>query len=97
MKNFMNNKFSFGFINYNMHKLSSKNYVSLSNAFFLNNLQRTILTNKSFSSSLISKLMIGDETKGDSLETSSTICNQKLSEGNVTSEFLITNNSKFIY
>merc|ERR1712032_271106 len=70
-----------------MYKISS---VSFSNAFFLNNLQRSILTNKSLSSSQISKLMIGDLSVGDSIETSTAI-NDNISEGVIPSEFLISN------
>ena len=87
MKNLMNNKFSYSFLNYNMYKIS---FISFSNAFFLNNLQRSILANKSLSSSQISKLVIGDQSVGDCLETSSQI-NDNLSEGVIPSEFLISN------
>ena len=92
MKNFMNNKFSCSFFTHNMHKVTSKNFIMFSNAFFLNNIQTMIIANKSLSTTQISKLMIGDESSGENLET----LNENLSEGNFISEFLIANKSKQI-
>ena len=94
MKNFMNNKLSCSFFTYNMNKVSSKNFVMFSNAFFLNSMQKNIILNKSLSSAQISKLMIGEASLGENLENSSSGINENLSDGNFISEFLITNNSK---
>ena len=97
MKNFMNNKFSCSFFTYNMHKTTSKSFIMFSNVFFLINIQRIITTNKSLSSTQISKLMIGDESLGENLENSSSSLIENLSEGNFLSEFLLLNQSKIFF
>ena len=65
-----------------------------SNAFFLNNIQTMIITNKSLSTTQISKMMIGDESSGENLVNSTSSINENLSEGNFISEFLIAFKSK---
>lgn len=97
MKNFINNKFSCGFLSYNLNKISTKNFINFSNAFFLKKIQLTILANKSLSSSAIAKLIIGEESSLENLENSLAVLNENLLEGKFNSEFLIANNSMFFF
>lgn len=96
IKSFMNNKFSCSFLNNNMNKkiFNTRNFIMLSNAFFLNNIQRVLLANKSLNSNGAEKLMIGEESQKENLENSSSIIIENLLEGKFISEFLIGNNSK---
>jgi hypothetical protein len=90
----MNNKFSCSFFTYNMYNKSSKNFSIFSNKLFINNIHTNIILNKSLSLGQISKLMIGEESLGESLENPSSAINEKISEGKILNEFSINNISK---
>jgi hypothetical protein len=76
-----------------MYNISSKNFTMFSNAFFINNIHKNIILNKSLSLGQVSKLMIGEESLGETLENPSTAITENLSEGKILNEFLISNKS----